>query len=329
MSIRTMLIMIYGEDSFRVQEKVQQMKQAFLEKFDGSGMNLAEFPSKENDKLESADILQAICSYPFLGLKRLVIVRGLIGSVKKADEAIWLDGMSRMPDSTITILWEDGSSQSVQKKKFFQALKQFKDVHTYSLDLLVGAALKQWISERCEQRGSRIDEPALHELVLRVGSDLWNMYQEIEKLSAYAQGTSISSDLVQQLVHASFESRIFEFMDAVSKRQRKKTVQLLEDERASGSDDHYLLTMLGRQVRILLSTRSYLDLFPQAKSADIAQAIDIHPFVAQKAIGQARAFQLAELQSAHDLLFLYDVKIKTGRMEAGIAMDLVVNSLLG
>ena len=324
-----MLIMIYGEDTFRVQEKVQQMKQAFLEKFDASGMNLAEFPSRENEKLDSADILQAVCSYPFLGAKRMVIIRGLLDSVKKADEAVWLEGFSRMPDSTITILWEQGNSQSIQKKKFFQTLKSLKDVHTYPFNLLEGVALKQWISERCHQQGAQIDPSASQELMMRVGSDLWKMSHEIEKLSACAQGKPISLEQVEQLVHASFESRIFEFMDAISKRQRKKTLQLLEDERAAGSDDHYLLTMLGRQVRILLATRSYLDTFPQARSVDVAQAIGVHPFVAQKAIGQARAFQLSELRSTHDLLFLFDIKIKTGRIDAGLATDLVVDSLLG
>lgn len=323
-----MMIFIYGEDTYRVQEKVKQMKDAFKEKFDPTGMNLAVFPSLQASKIEPKDVLQAACSYPFLGSKRMVVVGGLFEQVKKQEEQVWIKGFKRLPESTIAVFWEVGSAPAIEKKKMFTELSAQSDIHKYSFDQLKGAALKTWVAERIKARKGTIDPTALTELVIRVGSNLWQLSQEIEKLIAFAQEKVVTKIMVEQLVQSSFESRIFDLMDACSKKQKTRAVQLLKEERASGSDDHYLLTMLGRQVRILISARAYLDAFPKVTKQEMAGALSVHPFVAQKAIEQARLFSLDDLKSVHDQLFETDKKLKTGYINAGLATDLIVDRLI-
>ncbi len=323
-----MLILIYGDDGFRAQEKMIQMKDAFLEKFDPSGMNVAQFPNKDSAKIEIADALQSICSYPFLGSKRMVIITGLFDQLKKGDETLWLEGFSRMPETTIVLLVEFGPTASLEKKKLFKEIAALGEVHKYTFPKLEGAALTKWVTQRIAARGAMIEPAALSELVVRVGPDLWQMHQEIEKLIAYANHTRISSSMVDELVRASFESKIFELMDALSKKQRERTLTLLEQERLAGSDDHYLLTMLGRQIRILIGVRACLDEHPRTSKQEIAARIDVHPFVAQKALEQARLFSFEDLKRAHEMLFQFDRDLKSGRINAMLATDLIADSLL-
>ena len=56
--------------------------------------------------------------------------------------------------------------------------------------------------------------------------------------------------------------------------------------------------------------------------------MNIHPFVAQKSLQQARAFTLPHLKSAHDALFHYDLSLKTGKIKAEMAVDLTVAKFL-
>ncbi len=324
----SMIIFVYGEDTFRAFEKMKQMKQAFLDKFDPSGINLAVFPTQDAISLETADILQALCSYPFLGSKRMIIIKGLLEQVKKTDEAVWLDGFSRMPDSTLALFWETATVASVEKKKLFRELMSRGDAHKYSFSTLEGATLNKWVTQRVSARGGNIEPSALLELALRVGPDLWRMAQEIEKLVGFAQNGPIKREMVHQLVPASFESKIFDFMDALSKKQRVHALSLLAQERSAGSDDHYLLIMLGRQVRILLVARACLDQNPKVTKQEAAEAMDVHPFVAQKAIEQAKFLSLSDLITAHDFLFEFDQKIKTGRIDARLAVNLIVDLFL-
>ena len=86
--------------------------------------------------------------------------------------------------------------------------------------------------------------------------------------------------------------------------------------------------MLTRQVRLLLSARALLDQNPRATKQELADSASIHPFVASKALEQAKGFELENLKRTHDLLFDYDVKIKTGQLQPDMAVDLVTDRML-
>lgn len=317
-----MLIFIYGDDTFRVQEKVSQMRKAFSEKYDQSGMNLDVFPEEGKAKLEVGKVLQSVCSFPFLGEKRMVIVKDLISSVQKGDVKTWEEGLLRSPDTTIVILAETMEPKSLEKKPLYKKLREHSEVHFYPFQELKGQELVNWAGQRVGACGGSIEFDALQSLIERVGADLWQMSAEIEKLVSYAGDGAITKEMVDELVHASFEGQIFALVDAVSKKQSKVALRLLREERWSGANDFYLVSMLSRQVRLLLGARSVLDQNPHANKQDVADATGVHPFVAMKALAQAKSFTLDQLIGVHDLLFRFDHMIKTGQINADLAVDL-------
>ncbi len=323
-----MYIIIYGEDAFRVKQRVKQMKDAFSKKFDPTGINTNIFPQAGKEKLDHGEVLQAACSYPFLGDKRMVVIGGLIEGTNKDASKVWIDGFGRIPESTIVIFYENGSTKKLEKKSLFKALTKLPDVHTYTYPKLQGLELSKWVGSRISQKGGRIDGVALRNLVASVGPDLWHMSNEIDKLITYADGAVISVEMVSDMVRASFEGQIFALMDAVSKKQTKTAVRLLKEERFSGANDHYILTMLGRQVKILLAARSLLDENPRASKQDLANEMDVHPFVAQKAMQQAVGFEYKRLKEVHKLLYEFDFKIKTGQIKPDLAVDLLTDKLI-
>ncbi|KKW31918.1 MAG: polymerase III, delta subunit protein [Candidatus Uhrbacteria bacterium GW2011_GWA2_52_8d] len=322
-----MLIFVYGDDTFRVQEKVRQLTRAFREKFDPTGLNLAEFPSSSKKGFELGEVMGAVHAIPFLGQKRMTVVRDLIDSMKKADMSAWVDGFVKTPDSTIVVFWESVESTSLEKKPLFVALKDAAEVHHYPFPALKGAELDCWVQDRVKERGGAIDTDALRAMIERVGADLWQMDNEICKLVAYASGQTISVVMVDELVHTSFEGKIFALIDAVSQRRPVDAIRLLQEERWSGANDHYLLTMLGRQVRILLGARAMLDENPHVRQGELVKTLNIPPFVAQKVLSQARGFTLARLKAVHDLLFDFDLAMKTSGINADLAVDLTTVKL--
>ena len=322
-----MVIFVYGDDTFRAQEKVTELREAFMKKFDPTGINLSVFPSA-NGKLNPGEVLQAACSLPFLAPRRMVVIRDLVTETKKDDQGVWVEGLSRTPETNIVVLWETESPKALEKKALFKALKAGADVHGYPFPALEGAELAKWAAARVKTRGGQMDREALNELVSRVGSDLWQMNGEIEKLVAFADGAPITKSMVADMVRASFEGEIFALMDAVSQKKTVEAIQRLRQERWSGADDHYMLTMLARQVRILLGARSLLDENARVSNAEVAEEMGVHPFVAQKALSQARGFTFDALRHAHELLFQYDAAMKSGGITSELAVDLVARDLL-
>ena len=319
-----MLIFVYGDDTFRVKEKVSEMKARFAEKFDPTGMNLAVF----SDKPHIGEVMQAVQSPPFLGDKRMTIVRDLAVGLKKAAAEDWVAGFKKTPESSNVIFWETSEPKKVEVSELFKSFKKSADVHLYPFPLLQGIALQKWVADRAKAMGASFEKGALEELTARVSSDLWRMQLELKKLHAFTSGSPILIETVRNMVHASFEDRIFDFVDAVSRKDTKAALKLLEEERLSGASDHHLLSMLTRQVRILLGARALLEENPRATKDDLANALKIHPYVAQKSLQQARAFSLDHLKAAHDALFHYDLDLKTGKIQPEMAVDLTVSSLL-
>ena len=322
-----MLIFVYGDDTFRVREKVQTLKKAFVDKFDQAGMNLEEFP-REGEKLEVGLVFQSIRALPFLGEKRMTIIRGLVEQTKAADAKVWIEGLEKVPESTICILWETAEPKTIEKKALYKKLKDGSGIHFYPFPALQGSALTNWVSSRIQSRGGTIDRQALQVLVARVGGDLWQMDNEIAKLVSYAGQQMIDQVMIEKLVRASFEGQIFALVDAVSRKSTREAITLLKEERWSGANDFSIMGMLARQIRILIAARSLLDDNPHASKQDLANASGLHPFVAQKALQQARGFVLDDLLRTHDLLFEMDRDMKRGGVDAGLAVDLLVTQLM-
>jgi DNA polymerase-3 subunit delta len=319
-----MVIIVHGDDTFRAQEKVKELRAAFARKFDPTGLNFASF----GPEARPGEVLQAAGALPFMAQRRMVVARDIIASTKKDGEAAWA-ALASAPESAIVVLWE---TENVEKKPLYAALRKGADVRAYPFPELAGAALQKWAEERTADRGGKIVADAARELCERVGPDLWQMDNEIRKLVAYAardgaRGTIAKAD-VEEMVRATFEGEIFALVDAVSRKEGAKAVRLLREERASGASDFSIFGMLARQTRILLGARALLDEDPRAPSAQLASDMGLHPFVAQKALDQARKFTLADLRATHDLLFKYDAGMKSGYLAADLAVDLVAAALI-
>jgi len=323
----TMLLFVYGEDQFRSQEKVTQLKQAFKEKHDPTGLNTVVFPV-EGLKLNVGEVLQAVSTLPFLAKRRMVIIRDLLSTIKKDEIPLWENGLSRIPESTIVILWDALECEKVQKNKLFETLQTAADLHAYPFPSLVGSKLTQWIVDRIKSKHGLIEDAAIRSLIERVGTDAWQMAHEIDKLVAYSNGKTITESMVNQLVQATFEGKIFDLVDALSKKDVRTATRLLQEERFAGSDDYYLLSMFARQIRLLLGARCVLDKNPRADKNQIATELEVHPFVASKLVMQAKNFSTEILLRSHEMLYTFDRDMKRGNIDVDLAVDLIAIDLL-
>lgn len=307
-----MIIFIHGEDTFRAKEKAEEMKVRFQEKFDPTGLNFLEFKTRP----EIGEAMNAISASPFMGERRMVLFRELLSGLKKAELESWTAALTKTPESTIVVCLESKEPPTISGV----------EVHAYAFPFLTDRELPRWITERAKALGMLIDPSAIQELAVRVGSDLWRMQGELQKLAACS--TTVRRETVQFLVAPSFDDQLFDLMDAVSAKDRSRVARLLQEERARGTTDAHLLSMLIRQVRILLGARALLDEQPTATKQELASALDLHPFVAQKAMSQARVFPLAILKAAHEQLFDFERRLKQGALEFNMAVDLFITHFI-
>jgi DNA polymerase-3 subunit delta len=96
--------------------------------------------------------------------------------------------------------------------------------------------------------------------------------------------------------------------------------RLLESE-----DPFSLWGMVVRQFRLLIQAREILD--GRGNKDDVARALGVHPFVAEKTTQQAGRFSVESLEFVYHKLLAIDEGVKTGQVTLDLALDTLVVEL--
>jgi DNA polymerase-3 subunit delta len=285
--------------------------------------------------------LRHVCdTIPFMGERRMVIVQGLLGWLsagggkdqettqgaeparKRALMAELAAYLPILPSTTRLIFVEDKKLPA--SHPILKVANAEKGGHVKVFEKPGDGNLSKWIQQRVRAEEGTIDHEAVAVLAALVGSDLRLLVQELEKLLLYADGHPITAQDVGLLVSRARETSIFDLVDCVARRQTDRALRLLHRLLDDGEPPLYLLTMLARQVRILIQVH---ELGKQGLSeAEMARRLGLHPYVIKKGVSQARSFSMTQLELAHQHLVKTDWSIKTGKVEEVLALDtLVVN----
>jgi DNA polymerase-3 subunit delta len=92
-----------------------------------------------------------------------------------------------------------------------------------------------------KESGSSIEPAALQTLIDLVGTGLTRLSNELNKLTAYADGATITNEAVQELVPRSQEHNYWELWDAINSQNRKLALKLTKHL----LDDNDALPILG------------------------------------------------------------------------------------
>ncbi len=319
-----MILLVYGDDGFRVKERAREFVTKFAEKFDPTRMNIDEFVFAKKDDVQLSKVSEAIAASPFLSTKRMVRIDGIFSTVTTKPEAEpWIAMLERVPESTILVLVDSASKEKVEKTELWKKVSVMNDVHNYPLPALSGLELQTWIANRAKAYGATMVPGVVASLVERVGNDSWRLETEIGKLAAYAGDAPVTDEMILKLVVSEYREDIFAFMDAMSADRASYALKRLHEEREAGADEFPLFGVLVRQIRLLLQVRSLCDERSNIGKQDVADALGLHPFVAQKVLGEAKRRSFSRMIAWHNLAADLD-----GAMKRGLAADVAVDRLV-
>ena len=323
-----MLLMVYGDDAFRVKERAKEFVVKFIEKHDPTNLNVDEIVFGKKDDLDLPHVADAITASPFLSAKRMVRIDGILSFVTTKPEAEpWVAILSSIPESTIVVLVDTISTERIQKTELYKRLVGRENVHEYPMPMLSGSDLRLWLQQRAKIHGATLVPAITDALILRVGNDTWRLETEIAKLSAYAGDAPIDETMLHAVVSSEHSEDMFGMIDAIAGGRSEFALKKLAEERSAGADEFPLFGMLARQIRLLLQTKALLEDRPNAGKQDVANEFGIHPFVAQKVLAEAKRHDFSRICEWHRLASELDVAMKRG-VSADIAVDRLVAALL-
>jgi DNA polymerase-3 subunit delta len=311
-----MIYFIYGEDSFRGKEKLKEIIEQYKTKHK-SGLNLVQINTKEQN---FSDFYSNFKINSMFSEKKLIIIKNIF-STKDGLSSGWKeDFIKNIKDlqdiKDIIVIYEDVAVD--QRTKIFKTLIKFAKCQEF--DYLQPAVLKRWVSQK-----AKIEPEAVDLLINFVGKDLWQLSNEINKLSNYKKGLVIKKEDVKLLVKPNVETDIFKTIDSFASKNKKQSLMLLHQFLEDGENPLYLLSMITYQFRNLLIVKELME--KQKPYNVIVKQSGLHPFVAQKTYYMCSQFTLLELKKIYQKIFQIDLEIKTGKIDAEIALDLLVASI--
>jgi len=231
------------------------------------------------------------------------------------------DCISELPDSIVLVLI-DGKIKS--NNPLLRELSAKAEVKSFPL--LKDAELRQWIKGRVTREGGSISAPAVNLLAKLVGSNLWAMANEINKLALFTLGRRIEEDDIKMVVSYAQEANVFAMVDAILDFKAGVAEQLLQQLLRGGAAPAYLLVMLSRQVRMIVQVK---ELIKQGKpKIEIQDKLGLtREFVWRKTLEQAGKYPWARLKEVYHKLLEADLSIKTGKYGGELTLNLLIAEL--
>jgi len=329
-----MIYLIHGEEEFLRSESLLRMKAA-VDSPDMADLNTIRLDGR---KTTLSELQHACDTVPFLAPRRLVIVDSLLGrpgargGKRAKPQNDYLQGvllyLDQIPETTDLVLMEE-----VRVKRghpLHSKLQSLVKSNQASIELCErkrGSELVRWIEARIRAKGGQITRDTTQELMRTVGDNLRLLDQELEKLVAYTAGKRpISPEDVQLLVPLARREKIWDMVDALGEGRGRRAIASLHRLLDDGDHPLYVLAMIVRQYRILLQVK---DLTARGlRSSAIAKELKLRDFVVEKMVRQARRYSLPQLEAIYARLLATDLAIKTGQMDAVLALDVLVAELV-
>ncbi len=313
-----MLIFLYGEDSYRSRQKLNEIVGRY-KKIHKSGLNLDYL---DDQNLVFQDFKQKFETVSMFDEKKLFILESVLSN-KNFKEEFFKQKEGFLKSDNIVLFYEKGAG--TQNDPLLKFLK--KNSNSQEFEPLGGNKLKTWVKKEFEKRDIKIKigDKSLDKLIEFVGNDLWRMDNEIKKLADYrsdSQKVGILENDIEVRVKRKIESGVFKTIDALAENKKALALDLIHKHLEKGDAPLYLLTMINFQFRNLLEIKDLIEKY--VPYYDILKQSSLHPFIVKKSYQQAQRFTFQQLKKIYQKIFEVDLGIKTGKIEPETALDLLI-----
>ena len=326
-----MIELIYGEDEVRVDEAAA----AVVMSAGPDELRDVNTTALAADGLAPDAVMSAAFTMPFMTDRRVVVVKGLLsrferrtagrgrGSGRQSALGEWsslIDQLPSLPPTTRLAFVDGGVAKN---NPMLRKLAPMSEVHEFPLPR--DRDMAGWIVQRAAQLNIDIEPAACAVLSDAVGRQPRLIDSELRKLSLYANGRRVVVDDVREMVAYVREANIFQAVDAVIDGRTGVALRLIRRIMDDGNPAVYVLTMIARQVRLLLLAK---DMEARRRPREeIGRSLRLSGWVLNKTLQQARRLSMTHLVEAHARLVETDLTLKTKPIEDQLAIEILIAEL--
>ena len=323
------VFLIDGEDDYGCAQFVASLE-ARLGSPDMAALNIARLDGRS---LNLDELTNACYAMPFLTPVRLVIVNHPLARLADSQQREkFKQFLLKVPPTTLLALVHPGNLTDERERKrnrlhWLEAWFHHTGGHLASkhFDLPRGPAMVQWIHKRAKELGGQFTPAAASRLAGLVGDTPRRADQEIDKLLVYVNyARPVEVDDVELLTPNSAPLADFALVNTIRAHNTRQAQSVLH-KMLEEDEPLQIFHTIVNQFRQLILVRELLDL--RANQDEIAQRLNLHPYLVGLAMEHARHFTQAALEGIYQRLHELDYAIKTGGVDCALALDMLVVEL--
>ncbi len=308
------IYLLYGEERYLRRQYRDRLKGALCQ--EGDTMNVHFYEGKDVNVGEVIDLAETL---PFFADRRVIFVENS-GLFKSGGEKM-AEYLSAPNDTTFFVFTE---SEVDKRSKLYKTVQSGGCVVEFAAQ--DENTLKRWIAGVLKKEGKRIAESTVNLFLQKTGTDMDNIYMELEKLICYCMERDVveASD-VEAVCTNRISNHIFDMINAIADRQLQNALKLYYELLALKEPPMRILFLIARQCNMLLQVKEM-----KAKGFDnktMGSKIGLPPFVVGKYVSQAGRFRTADLREAVKKCVEAEEAVKTGRMNDVMSVEILIMSV--
>src|SRR5215471_12115766 len=307
-------------------------------------LSLAEFDLSETDL---AEVLDRARTPSLMAPFQVFFVRGvknLFGRGSNEDRLKAIEEYAKDPNPDAVLIFvadhisipADARRIDLTDKERYERIRETMGRYSAIVELgrvEEGDAVR-WVQVYSTQRQVKIDPDAARELVDSLGGEMMMVSSELDKLILYAgEKKRVTLGDVETMVLAAKQRSLYELTDAISARDRTRSLEMLDAILSSGDGEDaaighlYLLAKTFRQM-LVIRERNVRD--QRMLWAALWQGFRVPPFAADDIIRQARRYKSRrELTRAIRLVARADLALRSNPPGKRLILEKLILDLAG
>ncbi len=310
------LFFIFGEENYLV----DQAQKYFREQAAAAGVLDFNFNAFEIGSVEISQILETAELLPFMSAHRYVLVKDL-HRISEKDAVVLKKFIEKPVNPTVFVLT---AGKIDRRKSIFKSL--FESAVCVEFKKPYPQQVPNWIQYIVQGEGLEASTTAVYELQKRVGDELSEIAQEVRKLKDFiSPRLRVEEDDVRNLIHRHRIQSVFEFVEALAKKNRSIALEQLIFLMEQGQSEVGIVSLIARQFRILLLLKKGQEL--ALFGAKLAGYIQVPPFFLPSYIEQAQRWTRRRLEDALLLLGDTEKALKSSPISSHIWLENLILKL--
>ena len=314
--------LLHGDDEFGITQFVNTLKERM-----GSSANADMNTTRLNGRNFSLRKLRNTANtIPFLTSRRLVVLDQPTHQLRsKTEQEKFLSILDHLPPSTALVIIE---SKTLPEKNWLRSWARIVEGRAFAREFSLPKGVEElarWIRNQAQMQGGEFKSQAADLLASLVPDNNRLAVQEIGKVLTYVNfQRPVEVDDIELLTTSVAQGDVFKMVDAIGSRDGRRALRLLH-QLLTEREPLSLFGMIVRQFRLLLLTSELVA--KGATQTEIAKTLHLPGFVVRRLSNQTRNFSLLTLENILRRLLDIDESIKTGNMDATIALDTLIVGL--